>query len=137
MNKILSERGVGGNEFHTNAILSAIEESNKNMLSVMKNVTTISGNEDVLPNDKEREDLCLINEGAEVGDPGTEEVDLNEDVQLVIDQRRQATKRTVMNRRTITIVSHHGSLQVLPPTWTLPRMKCKQLIDNWYVGNKR
>ena len=49
---MLDKRGVGGNEFHTNSILRAIEESNNNMVSVMKNVTTINGNEDVLPKDK-------------------------------------------------------------------------------------
>ena len=32
---------------------------------------------------------------------------------------------------------HHGGLQVVPPTWTFPRMAFNQLIDNWYVGNKR
>ena len=32
---------------------------------------------------------------------------------------------------------HHGCLQVLPPTSIFPRITCKQLIDNWYVGNKR
>ena len=40
INKIIKERGVVGNEFHTNAILSAIEESNNKIINVMKNVTT-------------------------------------------------------------------------------------------------
>ena len=35
------------------------------------------------------------------------------------------------------MVFHRGRLQVLPPTWTFPRMTGKQLIDNWYFGNKR
>ena len=26
---------------------------------------------------------------------------------------------------------------MLRPTWTFPIITCKQLIDNWYVGNKR
>ena len=55
--------GVGGNEFHTNSILGAIEESNKNILSAMKNVTTSNGNEEVLPKNKERKYFCLIDEG--------------------------------------------------------------------------
>ena len=42
------------------------------MLSVMKIVTTSNGNEDVLPKDEECEYLCLIDEGEEVGEPGTE-----------------------------------------------------------------
>ena len=46
---MLDKRGVGGNKFHNNSILSDIEESNKYMLSVMNNVTTSNGNEDVLP----------------------------------------------------------------------------------------
>ena len=32
---------------------------------------------------------------------------------------------------------HHGSFQILPPTWALPRITCNQLIFNWCVGNKR
>ena len=53
-----STKGVlGGNEFHTNAILSAIEESNNKMLGVMENVTTSNGNEDVLLKDKEHEEF--------------------------------------------------------------------------------
>ena len=35
----------------------------------MKNVTISNGNEEVLPKDKERGYLCLIDEGAEVGEP--------------------------------------------------------------------
>ena len=35
------------------------------------------------------------------------------------------------------MVFHHGRLQVLPPTWKLPIITCRQIIDNWYVGNKR
>ena len=38
--------------FHTNAILSAIEESNNKMIVVMENMTTSNGNEDVLLNYK-------------------------------------------------------------------------------------
>ena len=88
MNRIPNERGVGGNEFHNNDILGNIEESNNKILIVMKNVTKINGNEDVLPKDEEREDLCLIGEESEVGEPGTEEVRLNEEVQLLMDQSR-------------------------------------------------
>ena len=32
---------------------------------------------------------------------------------------------------------HRGRLQVIPPTYTLPRMTYKKLIDIWYVGSKR
>ena len=52
MNKMIDERGVGGDEFHNNAILSDIEESKNKILSVIKNVTTSNGNEDVLPKDE-------------------------------------------------------------------------------------
>ena len=69
MNKIINERCVGGNQFHTNSILSAIEELNNKILSVMKNVTTSYGDEDVLPKDKELKDLCMIDEVEEVGYP--------------------------------------------------------------------
>ena len=29
------------------------------------------------------------------------------------------------------------SLQVLPPLWDFPKITAKQLIDKWYVGDKR
>ena len=41
-----------------------------------------------------------------------------------------------MKKSTIDVGFHHGLFQVLPPTWTFPRMTCKKLIDNWYFGNK-
>ena len=54
--KFSTKKGVGGNEFHTNSIFGVFEQLNNKMLSVMKNMTTINRNEDVLPKDKERED---------------------------------------------------------------------------------
>ena len=53
MNKILDKKCMGSNEFHTNFILSAIEESNNMILSVMENMTTSNGNEDLLLKDEE------------------------------------------------------------------------------------
>ena len=41
------------------------------MISIKNNATTSNDNEDVLPKDKERKELCLMDEGAEVGEPGT------------------------------------------------------------------
>ena len=67
MNKMLDKRGLVGNSFHNNAILSNIENSNNKILSVINNVTTSNGNEEVLLNDKESKDLFLNDEGAEVG----------------------------------------------------------------------
>ena len=72
-----------------------------------------------------------------MGEPGTEEVHLNEEVQLVMDQRRRETYRRVMNRSYLTIVFHQVSLQVIPPTCIFPIITCKQLVNNWYVGNNR
>ena len=103
----------------------------------MENVTTSNVNEDVLLKDKEHEYLCLIDEEAEVGETGTEEVHINEEVKLVMDQSHRATQKRVLKRNTLTILFHNGSLQVLPPKWKFQIMPCKQLIDNWCVENKR
>ena len=81
--------------------------------------------------------MGLIDEGSEVGEPVTEEVHLNKEVQLVMDQRRRATHRRVMNRRNLTMGFHCGCLQVLTPTWTFPIIAYKQLIDNLCFGNNR
>ena len=78
MNKILNERGVGGNQFHSIAIISDIEETNNKIIIFMNNVTTSNGNQDVLPKDKDRAYLCLIDELVEVGEPRNEEVNINE-----------------------------------------------------------
>ena len=43
---------MGGNEFHTNAILGDIKESNNKIIRVMKNVTTINGIGYLLPKDE-------------------------------------------------------------------------------------
>ena len=107
-NKMLNVRVVGDNEFHTTEIRGYIEEPKNNILSVMNNLPTSNGNEDVLPKGKELKDLCLIDEVAEVVEPGTEEVHLNEEVQLVMDQRQQATQIRVINRRTLTIGFHRS-----------------------------
>ena len=42
-----------------------------------------------------------------------------------------------MKRRRLSIGFHNGGLQVLPPLWDIPKMNAKQLIDNWYVGDKK
>ena len=42
-----------------------------------------------------------------------------------------------MKRRRLYVGFHNGKLQVLPPLWDFPKMTDKQLIDNWYVGDKK
>ena len=54
MNKMLDKISMSGNEFYTNAILSAIEEPNNNMLILMENLTIRNGNYDVLLKYKEQ-----------------------------------------------------------------------------------
>ena len=72
-----------------------------------------------------------------MGYPGNEEFHLNEEVQLVMDQMKRSIQKIVMQKRTLPTGFHHVHLQVLPPKWKFPIITCKQLIDNWYVGNKR
>ena len=42
-----------------------------------------------------------------------------------------------MKRRRISVGFHNGELQVPPPLWDYLKMTSKQLIDNWYVGDKK
>ena len=49
----------------------------------------------------------------------------------------RATQRIAMKRVTLTMGFHRGHFQLLPPTYTFPRMPYKQLIDIWYVRIKR
>ena len=47
------------------------------------------------------------------------------------------SEKRVMKRRRLSVGLHNGELQVLPPLWDFPKMTAKQLIDNWYVGDKK
>ena len=49
----------------------------------------------------------------------------------------QHIQDTLLSSRRLTMGFHHGRLQVLPPTWTFPKMNIKQLVDNWYIGNNK
>ena len=42
-----------------------------------------------------------------------------------------------MKRRRVYVGFHNGKLQVLAPLWNFPKMTAKQLIDNWYIGDKK
>ena len=42
-----------------------------------------------------------------------------------------------MKRRHISVGFHNGELQFLSPLWDFPKITAKQLIDNWYVGDKK
>ena len=62
---------------------------------------------------------------------------IQEALRVLVSNRARAIQYTILSPRHLRIGYHHGHLQVLPPTWTFPKMNVKQLVDNWYVGNKK
>ena len=46
-------------------------------------------------------------------------------------------EKRVMTRRWISVGFHNGKLKVLPSLWNFPKITAKQLIDKWYVEDKK
>jgi hypothetical protein len=62
---------------------------------------------------------------------------IGDESRALVATRSQHIKDTLLSSRRLTMGYHNGRLQVLPPTWTFPKMNIKQLVDNWYIGNKK
>ena len=135
----LDSRGIGGSEFHTTQILEAIKAST---LAMNMAVQTRPSSSALVPFDtNESSSLTIIDEEESIVsslsfDSDLETEDTSEEISAILGRRRRTKNKEVVSRRNLTMGFHHGRLQVLPPTWTFPKMSAKQLIDNWYVGNK-
>ena len=140
MNDALDERGVGGSEYHTNCILKAIKKSEAAMLNRMTSeVSTRISSEDSggpllirneefeLQNVSEGIDSEELRNGGRIGDAS----------RALVATRTRHIQDTLLSSRRLRMGYHHGRLQVLPPRWTFPKMNIKQLVDNWYIGNKK
>ena len=143
MNDALDERGVGGSEFHTNTILSAIKEAQISMLGHMQSQVAAplasqdnQGSLTDLHIQDEEDALTNVHEGItpeELNNDGP----LQDASRALVSNRTRTIQETLLSSRRLTMGFHHGRLQVLPPTWKFPKMTIKQLVDNWYVGNKK
>ena len=61
----------------------------------------------------------------------------NATLSSIIHRTRHMGEKWAMKRRRLSVGFHNGKLQVLTPLWDFPKIAAKQLIDNWYVGNKK
>ena len=141
----LDSRGVGGSKYHTNQILEAIREITATMNSVVIYNPSSSA---LVSRFKETEnDSCALTITDEddrsissliTNKEGTssDEYELS-GICEIIDRRMRIKTKEVMSRIRITIGYHHGQLQVLRTMWNFPKIHRKQLIDNWYVSNKK
>ena len=139
MKDALDERGVGGNEYHTNSILQAIKLSETRMLS------SVQYPGPALSDIDNSGTLCITNEDTametvlegispeELTNGGA----IEEVSRALVSNRTRAIQDTLLSSRRLRMGYHHGRLQVLPQKWTFPKMNVKQLVDNWYVGNKK
>ena len=138
MKDALDERGVGGSEFHTNSILTAIKQTEALMLNRLQSEVSIpreeSGGSLVITN----EDNTLENVFEEIEPAELENGGRVEDAsRALVTTRTQDIQVALLSSRRLRMGYHHGRLQVLPPRWMFPKMSIKQLVDNWYIGNKK
>ena len=140
MKTALDVRGVGGNEYHTNNILQAIK------LSGMRMISRVECNVRVSPSEIDNsEALCITNEDTAMEavlagirpDELTNGGPIQEVSRALVSNRTRTLQDTLLSSRRLRMGYHHGRLQVLPPTWTFPKMNVQQLVSNWYVGNKK
>ena len=61
----------------------------------------------------------------------------NATARSIMQRRRQMSEKRVMKRCCIYVGFHNRRFQFLPPLWDFLKMTAKQLIDNWYVGDKK
>ena len=139
MTDALDERGVGGSEFHTNSILAAIKQSEIAMLQRLhQSESRPESSEDTAELLIENEDAALatvyegINED-ELNDNGP----IQDASRALVNNRTRTIQDALLSSRRLRMGYHHGRLQVLPLKWQFPKMTIKQLVDNWYVGNKK
>ena len=149
---IMDERGVEGNEFHTNSILKAIEDSvqkmqDKLIKAVVANSNGGGGNiyehngsydGDSAPNlggvafiENEDDDG-----GFDFNDITNRQLDRGGEVGA-LEREKISEAKLKLEKRRLTVGFHHGHLQVVPVYWTFPNMTIKQLVDNWFIGNER
>jgi len=145
MNSVMDERGVGGNEFHTNQILNAIEGCTDKMKEMMQLASGQGGFKSNCYGVAEGGDMYNMNSDGNY--KGIIIEDENEDgywsdCDVSCDEQHRAEKRqkvsnakSMVKKRHLTMGYHHGKLQVLPVYFKFPNMTIKQLIDNWFIGS--
>ena len=151
MNSVMDERGVGGNEFHTNSILKAIEASVQKMQDIVSKAVVANSNGgggdiyecngsydgDSAPNAGGVafiEDKYDDDGGFDFNDCTNSKLDRGEEARA-LERKKISETKLKLKKRKLTVGFHHGRLQVVPVYWTFPNMTINQLIDNWFIGN--
>ena len=140
MKDALDERGVGGSEYHTNCILNAIKQTEGVMLNRIQGEVSSR-----IPSEDSGGSLVIMNEDNALENvfEGIDPEELRnggrvEDAsRAIVATRTQNIQDALLSSRRLRMGYHHGRLQVLLPKWTFPKMSIKQLVDNWYIGNKK
>ena len=148
----MDERGVGGNEFHTNSILKAIEASVQKMQDIVsKSVVENSngGGSDIYERNSYYDGdsapnvggIAFIEEedddgGFDFNDSTNRQLDRGEEVRA-LEREKISEAKLKSKKRKLTVGFHHGRFQVVPVYWKFLNMNIKQLIDNWFIGNER
>ena len=147
MKAIMDERGVGNAVFHTSNILNAINESNSKVERLINSMAGGTGIGGALVagmqsgGDEDDNEMMIYDEDDEnVGideESESNAASMTAEVQRIREQAKIQRSRDVMKKRQLTMGYHSGRLQVLPVHWRFPKMTSKQLIENWFVGNKK
>ena len=131
LNGMLDERGIGGNEFHTNAILDAISEISRKIHN-----PTLPAETNEIP---EGVPILVLSEDEDdnINDDLTLEADGGRVREMESLKRKRETERSreQVKKRRLKIGYHHGRLQLLPRHWVFPKMTMKQLLENWFIGD--
>ena len=145
MQEMIYERGVGGSEYHNNKLMEATSDSNSRMKYLVSIASSSNG---ALVSDSKGYNIliCLqleyeeaiVFEVYELG----EEANRNSrnggpEVQVLVGKRRRERERETEKESCLNLWLNNGKLQVLPTLWEFLKMKVKQMIKTWYVGNQR
>ena len=115
LNAALDERGIGGSEYHTNSILSAIADSERRMLSTLDLPNATRG-------DPEEYTLAIQNEDSEIEnifegispDELTNGGQVQDASRALVRQRRTSVQASLRASRLLRMGFYSGRLQVLP-----------------------
>ena len=117
MKDALDERGVGGSEYHTNAILETIKEGEARMLSTVNRPcppSLVEENSETLLITNEDNALEQVTEGIsedDLANGGT----IQDESEALISSRTRTIQEALLSSRRLKMGYHHGRLQVLPP----------------------
>jgi len=136
MRKEMSERGFASTQYNTSEITDVIQSAFSKMMEKFDSIG-------VSNNTSSQQDVGFIMTDESEGFLDGTVVGGDHDAAATGEERQLAQKQNRMKaassveKRTLTLGFHHGKLNPLPANWKPTSMTCLQLIQNWFISNKR